>query len=96
MQRMTFIYSKMFELGDDVLEIIVRDHEPVQIWAISDEEAEMLADAHLKRAQHDVQAARSARKLLEIYDRLYFYMIILPRTKATVTHVSKHKGLSFK
>ena len=96
MQRMTFIYSKMFELGDDVLEIIVKDHEEVQIWAISDEEAEMLADAHLKRAQHDVQAARSARKLLEVYDRIYFYMIVLPRTKATVTHVSKHKGLSFK
>ena len=95
-EKMTFIYKKIFEFGDDFLEIIVKDHEEVQIWAITDEQAETLAENHLADAQHDQEAARSARKLLEIYARLYFYGIMFPRIAKTGQHVAEHKGLSFK
>jgi hypothetical protein len=95
-EHMTEIYSKLFDFGDDVLEIIVRDHEPVEIWHITDEQAATLAHNHLNQARTNVEAARSARKLLEIYDRLYFYSVMIPRVVKTSNHVAEHKGLSFK
>jgi hypothetical protein len=95
-ERMAEIYSKLFDFGDDVLEIIVRDHESVEIWHITDEQAETLARNHLNQARTNVEAARSARKLLEIYDRLYFYSVMIPRVVKTSNHIAEHKGVSFK
>jgi hypothetical protein len=95
-ERMAEIYSKLFDFGDDVLEIIVRDHEPVEIWHITEEQADTLARNHLNQARTNVEAARSARKLLEIYDRLYFYSVIIPRVVKTSNHIAEHKGVSFK
>lgn len=94
--RLKDIYWRGSGLLDDVLEIVVKDHEPVNIWQLSEEEAEMLAAMHLERAKHDESAARSARKLEEIYDRLYFYMLVIPRVQATGRHVMMHKGFGFK
>jgi hypothetical protein len=94
--RLTEIYFRGSGLLDDILEIIVKDHEPVQIWQLGTDEAEQLAFMHLERAKRDKEAARSARKLLEIYDRLYLWMIVIPRVQATGRHVKEHKGLSFK
>jgi hypothetical protein len=94
--RMKDIYFRGSGLLDDILEIIVKDHEEVQIWQLSEEEAEMLAGMHLERAKKDEGAARSARKLLEIYDRLYIWMIAVPRMQATGRHVQQHKGFSFR
>lgn len=96
LERMKDIYFRGSGLLDDVLEIIVKDHESVQIWQLSEEEAETLAGMHLERAKKDKAAARSARKLLEIYDRLYFWMIVAPRVKATGSHIARHKGLGFR
>ena len=95
-ERMVEIYSRGSALLDDVLEIVVKDHEPVVIWQLSEEEATMLASLHLERATKDIAAARSARKLLEIYDRLYFWLLVMPRLKATGDHIQEHKGFSFK
>lgn len=95
-ERMAEIYSRGSALLDDIIEITVKDHEPVVIWQLSDEEATMLASLHLERATKDIAAARSARKLLEIYDRLYFWLLVVPRIKATGDHVQAHKGFSFK
>jgi hypothetical protein len=94
--RLTEIYFRGSGLLDDVLEIIVKDHEPVQIWQLGQDEAEQLAFMHLERAKRDKEAARSARKLLEIYDRLYLWMIVVPRVQATGRHVKEHKGLGFR
>jgi hypothetical protein len=95
-ERMAEIYSKLFDFGDDVLEIVVRDHEPVEIWHITEEQADTLARNHLNQARTNVEAARSARKLLEIYDRLYFYSVMIPRVVKTSNHIAEHKGVSFK
>jgi hypothetical protein len=94
--RLTEIYFRGSGLLDDVLEIIVKDHEPVQIWQLGQDEAEQLAFMHLERAKRDKEAARSARKLLEIYDRLYLWMIVVPRVQATGRHIKEHKGLGFR
>ena|SRR5579859_3612852 len=95
-ERMTEIYLRGSALLDDVLEIVVKDHEPVAIWQLDDSEAAMLATLHLERATKDVGAARSARKLLEIYDKIFFWLVVGPRIKATVDHTVAHKGFSFK
>ena len=96
-------YDKMFDiyfrgsgLLDDILEICVKGHEPVQIWQLDEEEAETLAKMHLSRATHDKRAAASARQLLALYDRLYFWLLVGPRAKMTYTHVREHGGLSFR
>jgi hypothetical protein len=94
--KLSDVYFHGSGLLDDVLEIIVKDHEPVQIWQLERVEAEELAGLHLQRAQKSVESARSARKLLEIYDRLYMYLLIYPRARQTVDHVKEHKGFSFK
>lgn len=96
LERLTDVYRRGSGLLDDLLEIIVKDHEPVQIWQLDDEEAMTLAAMHLERARTDEEAARSARKLLEIYDRLYRYLLVGPRMKATFSHVKEHGGLSFR
>lgn len=96
LEKMTYIYQQGASLIDDLLEVIVKDHEPVQIWALSDEEADMLAEMHLEKAKTDPGAARSARVLLALYDRIYRWMIALPRLKASGSHIKKHGGLSFK
>lgn len=96
LEKMTLIYQQGASLLDDLLEVIVKDHEPVSIWELSDEEAEMLAEMHLEKAKTDPGAARSARVMLALYDRMYRWMIALPRLKASGSHIKKHGGLSFK
>lgn len=95
-ERMFEIYFRGSGLLDDILEIIVKGHEEVQIWQLDDEDASMLARMHLQRARHDEGAARSARQLLALYDRLYFWLLVGPRAKMTYTHVREHGGLSFR
>ena len=94
--RLIEVYYRGSSLLDDILEIVVKDHEPVQIWQLDQSEAEMLAELHLERATKNVESARSARQLLAIYDRLYFWILCGPRLKATGTHIKQHGGLSFK
>lgn len=96
LEKLTEVYRRGSGLLDDILEIIVKDHEPVQIWQLDEEEAETLAGMHLEQARFDEGAARSARKLLSMYDRLYRYIIAGPRMKATVSHVKEHGGFSFR
>jgi DNA-binding TFAR19-related protein (PDSD5 family) len=95
-EKLIELYQRGSALLDDLLEIIVRDHEPVTIWALTDEEAKTLASMHLERAKIDIGAARSVRKLLEIYDRIYMYMLFGPKVIATGKHINEHKGLSFR
>lgn len=96
LERLTEVYWRGSGLLDDLLEIVVKDHEPVTIWQLDQEEAGTLAAMHLERAKTNEESARSARKLLEIYDRLYLYLLIGPRAKATFSHVKAHGGFSFK
>jgi hypothetical protein len=90
--RLVDIYFRGSSLIDDMLEIVVKDHEPVQIWQLDETEAEMLAELHLARAQVNEESARSARQLLAIYDRLYVWILAMPRLKATHNHVQEHGG----
>lgn len=95
-EKMFDIYFRGSGLLDDVLEICVKGHEPVQIWQLDEEEAETLAKMHLTRATRDKRAAASARQLLALYDRLYLWLLVGPRAKATYAHVRSHGGFSFR
>lgn len=90
------VYYFGSSLLDDALQIITKDHEEVQIWQLSEEEADTLVEMHLYQAQHDVSAARSADKLVEIYDRMYKLMLAWPRFRLSISYVKEHGGLSFK
>jgi len=94
--KLVEIYFRGSSLLDDILEIVVKDHEPVQIWQLDESEAEMLAEMHLARAQVNEDSARSARQMLALYDRLYMYILITPRLVGTSKHVKEHGGFSFK
>lgn len=96
LERLIYIYVKGSGLLDDLLEIVVKGHEPVQIWQLDEGEAEMLAQMHLDKAKKDQAAARSARALLSIYDRLFTIMMLGPRIMASGQHIKTHGGLSFK
>ena len=95
-ERLRDVYFQASGFLDDILEIIVKDHEPVQIWQLIPEEADTLASMHLQRAKYDKKAAASARQLLALYDRLYLYILGIPRAKLTAEHIKEHKGFSFR
>lgn len=95
-KKLVDLYIRGSSILDDVLEILVRDHEPVQIWQLSEAEAEMLVDMQLERARKSAAEARVVRKLVAIYDRLFFVMLIGPRVKATMSHIDRHGGVSFR
>lgn len=96
LQKLIFVYQRGSEILDDILEIIVKDHEKVQIWALSEDEAVMFATMQMERAKKDKAAARTVRTLIQIYDRMYLFMIVGPRVVATGQHIKAHGGLSFK
>jgi len=95
-ENLAFIYKNGSGLLDDILEIIVRGHEDVTIWQLDDDEAETLARMHLEKGRVSKEAAQSARKLLSIYDQLYFIMLLGPRAMQTGKHIIDKGGLSFK
>lgn len=96
LEKLVFVYQRGSSLLDDILEIIVKGHEKVEIWALSEEEATILATSHVERAKKDATAARSARTLVNIYDRMYLFMLVGPRVMATGQHIKGHGGISFK
>lgn len=96
LENMVFIYMNGSGLLDNILEIIVKDHEAVSIWQLDEQEATMLARMHLERGRVDKQAAQSARVLLQLYDKIWLIMLAAPRVMGTVKHVSSHEGVSFK
>ena len=94
--KLVFVYTRGSELLDDVLEIIVKDHEKVHIWGLDEEDARMLATLQMERAKKDKAAARTVRTLISIYDRMYILMLVGPRLVASGQHIKSHGGLSFK
>lgn len=96
LEKFTEIYQRGSGLLDDILEIVTKDHEPVRIWQLDEEDAATMATMHLERARFDEGAARSARKLEEIYDRFFFWFLVGPRLKASYSYVHEHGGFSFK
>lgn len=96
LERMTEIYFRGSGWLDDVLQIITKGHEPVQIWQMELDEAQVFASMHLNRAKTDPKAAASARALLALYDRLHTIVYVSTRVKASHTYITEHGGLSFK
>jgi hypothetical protein len=95
-EALIYVYQKGSSLIDDLVEIITVGHEPVNIWALSEDEASVFAEAHLKKAQKDKNAARSARMLLRIHDKLFLTQYVATRAIATHRHIKTQGGLSFK
>ena len=96
LSKMTYMYTKFSGLLDEILEAVVRDHEPVQIWQLSDDEAQALAEMQIESGKKDPQAAKVVRTIVRAYDKLYMYMLLGPRVVATAKHVTEHKGFSLR
>jgi len=95
-EALIYVYLKGSSLIDDAIEIVTAGHEAVSIWAMSEDEATLFAEAHLKKAQKDKSAARSARLLLRIHDKLFLTQYVASRTIATSRHIKSSGGISFK
>jgi len=95
-EALIYVYLKGSSLIDDAIEIVTAGHEAVSIWAMSEDEATLFAEAHLKKAQKDKSAARSARLLLRIHDKLFLTQYVASRTIATTRHIKSSGGISFK
>lgn len=96
LEHLMAVYMFLWSLPDYALEIFVKDHEEVQIWQLATAEAEELANAKLRLAKTDRDAAREVRSLLSMYDRMLNYTLSLPRMIATGRHIKEHEGFSFK
>jgi hypothetical protein len=94
LSRLSVVYGQGSHLLDEILEVVVKDHEPVEIWQLAPDESDTLAALHLERAQYDQKAAQSARVLLSLYDKIFILMIAWPRVILTVRHIDKHRGVS--
>ena len=90
------VYLFLSSLPDSLLEIVVKDHELVSIWQMTTEEAETFASIRLEQAKKDPKVAREIRTLIDIYEKMYFYMYLYPRLLATGRFISDHRGFSFK
>lgn len=95
-EKLLYLFLQGPKILDDILEIIVRDHEPVAIWQLAEDEAAMLVEMQLEQAKKDAAAARVVRKLVAVYDRMFLLMLVGPRLKATGSHIKTHGGLSFR
>ncbi len=95
-EKLVYLFIHGSSLIDDLLEIIVKDHEPVQIWRMDEDEAGLFADAQLERSKRDKEAARVTRIMLRIYDRMMWIIYAAPRLKASHSHIKDHGGLSFR
>jgi hypothetical protein len=96
LEALTYIYKNGSGILDDIIQIVVKGHDEVTIWQLDEDEAEELARMHLSKAKVSKEAAASARKLIDLYSKTYFIMLLGPRAIATVRHVKEHGGLSFK
>jgi hypothetical protein len=96
LEPLTYIYLNGSGLLDDILQVIVKGHEEVTIWQLDEDEAEQLAKMHLSKAKVSREASASARKLIELYDKTYFIMLLGPRAIQSGKHIVSHGGLSFK
>ncbi len=94
LEKLAVVYSQGSHLLDEILEVITKDHEQVSIWQLDPDESNMLATLHVERAQHDPQAAKSARVLLSLFDKVYVISITWPRVVLSSRYVKQHKGLS--
>lgn len=90
------LFCKASSIADDIVEIVVKGHEQVQIWAMDEDDAAIFVDAHLKNAQKDQDSARTARILLRVYNKIHTIQYVFSRSVATVRHVKDHGGLSFR
>lgn len=95
-EKLEYLFIQGSSILDDILEIIVKDHEAVQIWKMDEEEAAMFATMQLEHSKKDKQAARVTHALLRVYERLAWFMYAGPRLKATYSHAQEHGGFSFR
>lgn len=96
LEQLTEVYKKFFSACDEGLEICVKGHEEVEIWAATDAQAETFARRHLAHARFREEAARSARALMDASDDIEIIQFLVPRFMKTYFHIREHGGLSFK
>jgi hypothetical protein len=94
-EHLAFLFFHGSALLDTFLEIVVKDHEPVAIWAMEEAEADMFAEMHLARATKDVGAARIAREALALYDKWFMLAYLTPLSIRTRSYIKEHRCFSF-
>jgi hypothetical protein len=96
LEKLTYIVQQGTSLIDDLVEIIVKDHEKVNIWKFDDNESVMVATMMLESAKKDKAIAKQVRTIIAVYDKMYLAMLVGPRVLQTTKHIKKHGGLSIR
>lgn len=95
-EKLTYVFMQGSSLLDNVLEIVVKGHEKVEIWKLDESEAQMLALSMLEAAKKDRVIAKQVRTIVGLYDKMYLVMLAGPRVINTGRHIKKQGGFSIR
>jgi hypothetical protein len=95
-EKLIDLYIRGSSFIDKALQIIVKGHEEVHIWELSEFEAGMLVDLQLEKAKKDKAAAALVNQLVDIHERLFIFSLASGRVVATGVHVASKGGLGFR
>jgi hypothetical protein len=96
LEKLTYVFIQGSSLLDNVLEIVVKGHEKVEIWKLDEAEAQMLALSMLEGAKKDKVIAKQVRTIVGLYDKMYLVMLAGPRVYGTARHIKKQGGFSIR
>jgi len=96
LEKLTYILVQGSSLIDDLVEIIVKGHEKVDIWKLSDDEANMIAMMMTEEAKKSKAMAKQVRTIIAVYDKMYMFMLLGPRVVQTGRHIKSHGGFSIR
>lgn len=95
-EKLIDLYIRGSSFIDKALQIVVKGHEEVHIWELSEFEAGMLADMQLEKAKKDKEAAALVHRLVEIHEKIFIFTLASGRLVGSGIHIAKSGGLGFR
>ena len=72
-------YDRLYKLYDQILSAVIRGHEDIRIWQLSEEEVESVVSYKLKRAQKSALIAAEVKAVAESMLTIEYYYIHLTK-----------------
>ena len=72
-------YDRLYKLYDQILSAVIRGHEDIRIWQLSEEEVESVVSYKLKRAQKSPLIAAEVKAVAESMLTIEYYYIHLTK-----------------
>jgi len=72
-------YDRLYKLYDQILSAVIRGHEDIRLWQLSEEEVESVVSYKLKQAQKSPLIAREVKAVAESMLTIEYYYIHLTK-----------------